>query len=125
MIGRLAQRGWPGELSILRVVTSCGVSPALRGGGRGRGGGGRSSGVRLGGGVGPFRAGDDSLPIPSPRRRPPAQSWLHGLAEEAVASGGRGTLILLGGPGRGPTGLAGLARGRASCLMRPSQLGTA
>lgn len=52
-----------------------------------------------GGGVGPFRAGDDSQPSPSPRRRPPAQSSLHGLAEEAVASRGRGTLILLGGPG--------------------------
>lgn len=39
--------------------------------------------------------------------------------------GGKGTLILLGGPGQGPTGLAGLARSRASCLMQPSQLGTA
>lgn len=40
---------------------------------RGREGGERSFGVRLGG-VGPFRAGDDSRPIPSSRRRPPTQS---------------------------------------------------
>lgn len=124
MIGRITQRGGPA--SRPSSVWSLPVEfPQLREEGEEDEGeeGGRPG---LGwGGVGLFRAGDDSRPIPSPRRRPPAQSSLHGLAEEAVASGGRGTLILLGGPGRGPTGLAGLARGRASCLMQLSQLGTA
>lgn len=94
MIGRLTRRAWPGYLSIRGSVASCGVSPTRGGGGGGARG--RRAVVRGWdeGVVGPFWAGDDSRPIPSPRRRPPAQELAPWLSGGGGGEGGGGGLLI-------------------------------